>query len=168
MTTAASSNFRFLVLRTFFFSKIGLHPALFCILKFSKLLVCGVEAHPTWRWGLFCQQLLSSELLAEALPGFLALSRAVLWSWGSVKSWVLQVTLGSLMAFEIYEILFSDFENGAAEGLRGSIPWSWSRALVLQEGGRQSVCQKHTRDLASSDQRCQHKTHFNQCIVIFW
>lgn len=44
---------------------------------------------------------------------------------------------------------------------RGSVPSSWSRAISAAVG-RESVCQKHICDLASSDQRCQHKIHLNQ------
>lgn len=110
-STAASSNFRFLVLRTFFFSKMHLHPALFCILRFSKLLAQGVEVHPTWRWGLFCQRLLSSEScwLAEAL----------LASWQWAGQFCEAEVLWSLENFKLawqsygFEILFSDFESGA-------------------------------------------------------
>lgn len=119
MSSAAFSSFRFLVLRTFFFSKIHLHPAVFCILRFSKLLAYGVEAHLTWRWGLSCQQLLSSEScwLPGALPGFLAVSRAVLWSCTSLKSWELQVTLAVLW---LWNPLLWLGEWGCTWGLQGA------------------------------------------------
>lgn len=140
MSSAASSNFRFLVLRTFFFSKIHLHRAVFCILRFSKHLAYSAEVYPTWRWGFFCQQLLSYEScwLAEALPGFLAVSRTVLWSWSSVKSWECQVTLAVMSLKSSSLTLKVGLQLGAS---RGSIPWSWSRTLVLQKGGKMSETQ---------------------------
>lgn len=133
MSSAASSSFRFLVLRTFFFSKIHLHPAAFCILRFPELLACGVEVHPTWRWGLSCQQLLSCEScwLAEALQPS--------WQWAGQFCEVLRTSSypGTLMALKSSSLIWRVGLQLRAS--RGSIPWSGSRTLVLQWGGKVSV-----------------------------
>lgn len=137
-----------------------------CILRFSKLFLwCGSSSH------LEVGPLLPAAIeLWELLAGRGSSSLLGSKQGSSVKlkfCEILRISSypGSLMALKFSSLTLRVGLQLRAS--RGSIPWSWSRAISAAVG-REGVCQKHICDLASSDQRCQPKIHFNQWTVIFW